>query len=136
MDDEDLSSIQLNQTLFQSPGGVYFYQIPTHASTLDPRAEHWNPDRPLLTGSLEVLQQNDACFIKLYEPEPPKDSGGTGPKVLFAQAPVQIDRDHELSLYVQDCSDSSRYFVLRVEVLYIMHDSFLCYIPGTERNPR
>ena len=107
---------QIEQCVFHETN-VFFYQIPRHASTSDPRAEHWNPDSPLLTGSLKVILRGDACFIRLYEP--PK--GDNDKQVLFAQCPVEIDHEHNLSIYVQDCADSSRYFVIRVEVSIHQH---------------
>ena len=101
---------EIEQCVFHE-NNVFFYQIPRHASTSDPRAEHWNPDSPLLTGSLKVILRGDACFIRLYEP--PK---GDNERVLFAQCPLEIDQERNLSIYVQDCADSSRYFVVRAEV--------------------
>lgn len=91
---------------------VFFYQIPRHASTSDPRAEHWSPDAPLLTGSLKIVLKGDGCSVRLFEP--PKEEQIETSTVLFAQCPIIIDRERNLSVSVQDCADSSRYFVLRV----------------------
>lgn len=50
--------------------------------------------------------------------EPPKDQDADGAhkeRTLFAQCPVEISRELTLELYVQECADSSRYFMVRVE---------------------
>jgi len=100
----------MEQTLFQEKN-VWFYQVPV--MTQEPRADTWNVDKPLLTGSVRVMQTaSDECFINLYEVNPKE---GVHDMILFAQSPVQIDKDHGLNVFVQDCADSSRYFVIRVQ---------------------
>ncbi|OQR82664.1 adaptin-like protein [Achlya hypogyna] len=94
------------QTLFQEKN-VWVYQIPV--LTGDPRADAWDIDKPLLTGSLKVLQTNDDCCVQLFEP-----SVDDAAPVLFASCPVDIDAERSLTVFVQYCVDSSRYFVLRV----------------------
>lgn len=110
-DVEEEPSVSVEQCVFHEEN-VFFYQIPRHASTSDPRAEAWNPDSPLLTGSVKVIQKGDDCFVRLFEP--PKDGEGKE-TTLFAQCPVVIDSERNLTVHVQDCADSSRYFVIRVE---------------------
>ncbi|KDO34438.1 hypothetical protein SPRG_01573 [Saprolegnia parasitica CBS 223.65] len=95
----------MEQTLFQEKA-VWVYQIPV--LTGDPRADAWDIEKPLLTASLKVLQTNDDCSIQLFEP-----AVGDNPPVLFAQCPVDIDAERSLTVFVQYCVDSSRYFVLR-----------------------
>lgn len=119
-------AVELERTLFQE-SGVWFYQVPPgQVSSLSPRADSWDPENPLLTGSLLVLQRGDACCIKLFEPaaEGVEEIGGGGgssndgaapTRTLFAQCPLDISRELPLDVYVQDCVDSSRYFMLRVE---------------------
>ncbi|KAF1334821.1 Adaptin ear-binding coat-associated protein 1, partial [Globisporangium splendens] len=110
----------LEQTLFQE-SGVWIYHVPAgQVSTLSPRADSWDPEHPFLTGSLQIVQKGEACWIKLFEPAKPSDgankgSGGTAPKTLFAQCPIEISKELALDVYVQDCVDSSRYFMIRVE---------------------
>ncbi|KAG2525780.1 hypothetical protein JM16_004227 [Phytophthora kernoviae] len=88
----------LERSLFQE-SGVWFYQVPTgQVTSLAPRADAWDPENPFLTGSIRVLQRGDACFVQLFEP-----------------CPLRITRDEALDVYVHDCVDSSRYFMLRVE---------------------
>jgi adaptin ear-binding coat-associated protein 1/2 len=116
MAEDDATQIELEQTLFQEQR-VWFYHVPaTHVSTLAPRADAWDPEHPFLTGSLQVLQKGDACWIRMFEP--PKDGAAVdsgGERTLFAQCPVEISKELALELYVQDCADSSRYFMVRVE---------------------
>nr|CCA27438.1 adaptinlike protein putative [Albugo laibachii Nc14] len=91
--------------------GVWFYHIASnYISTLEPRADQWDPEHPFMTGSAEISQRGDECVIRLYEPI--KDLSH---KVLFAECPVRITRECSLGVYVQDCIDSSRYFMIRVE---------------------
>jgi hypothetical protein len=80
------------------------------------RAEDWGLDKPMITGELKVIQKGDDCRVRLYDP------GKTGPDggpVLFAECPIVIDeafKKKKLEFYVESVVDSSRYFVLRVEV--------------------
>ncbi|TMW64227.1 hypothetical protein Poli38472_012849 [Pythium oligandrum] len=109
MAEED--TIELAQTLFNDPR-VWFYHVPTtQVSTLTPRADAWDPEHPFLTGSLQVLQRGDACWIQLFEPL----AEGSETRTLLAQCPVEISQDQTLEAFVQDCADSSRYFMIRVE---------------------
>ncbi|RLN62946.1 hypothetical protein BBP00_00004423 [Phytophthora kernoviae] len=97
--------------------GVWFYQVPTgQVTSLAPRADAWDPENPFLTGSIRVLQRGDACFVQLFEPvNISTDSDTAVSPTLFAQCPLRITRDEALDIYVHDCVDSSRYFMLRVE---------------------
>ncbi|RHY37153.1 hypothetical protein DYB30_007684 [Aphanomyces astaci] len=96
-----MADVKLEQTLFHEKN-VWIYKVPL--LTGDPRADQWDVEKPLMTGSLRVAQINDNCFVNLYEAN----------QTLFAQCPVEIDATRPLSAFVQDCVDSSRYFVLRV----------------------
>lgn len=109
--------LALERALFQE-SGVWFYQVPAgQVSSLSPRADSWEPEHPLLTGALLVLQRGDACVIKLFEPaaEAAEGDDGRPARTLFAQCPLEITRELPLDVYVQDCVDSSRYFMIRVE---------------------
>eukprot|EP00644_Phytophthora_capsici_P010430 jgi/Phyca11/116081/e_gw1.30.437.1 len=111
---EPSDAFELERTLF-SEKGVWFYQVPTgQVTSLAPRADAWDPENPFLTGSVRVLQKGDACFVQLFEPVA-ADAEETATPTLFAQCPLQITRDLALDVYVHDCVDSSRYFMLRVE---------------------
>lgn len=110
----------LERPLFQE-SGVWFYQVPPgQVSSLSPRADSWDPEHPLLTGDVQVLQRGDECVVRLLEPAAETDAGDGGDaaraaRTLFAQCPLEISRELPLDVYVQDCVDSSRYFMLRVE---------------------
>ena len=69
-------------------------------------------------GELKVMQKGDDCFVRLYDPK--KDPSGIGTNlVLFAEGPIRVDdkfKKKGLEFYVQKVVDSSRYFVVRVEV--------------------
>ncbi|POM68687.1 Adaptin-like protein [Phytophthora palmivora] len=104
-------TFELERSLFNEKG-VWFYQVPAgQVTSLAPRADAWDPEHPFLTGSLRVLQKGDACFIQLFEPQTDTDAAPS----LFAQCPLQITRELTMDVYVHDCVDSSRYFMLRVE---------------------
>ncbi|KAJ0392673.1 hypothetical protein P43SY_006952 [Pythium insidiosum] len=108
----DDAAIELEQTLFQDQR-VWFYQVPpAQVTTLSPRADAWDPEHPFMTGALRVLQKGDACWVRLYEP---LGADAAAERTLFAQCPVEITPELPLEVYVQDCADSSRYFLLRVE---------------------
>ncbi|ETW04982.1 hypothetical protein H310_04055 [Aphanomyces invadans] len=96
-----MEAVGTEQTLFHEKN-VWIYKVPL--LTGDPRADQWDVEKPLMTGSLRVVQINDRCFVNLYEPN----------QTIFAQCPVEIDSTRPLNVFVQDCIDSSRYFVLRV----------------------
>lgn len=106
-------SFVLEQTLFQE-SSVWFYQVPRgQVTSLSPRADSWDPQNPFMAGSLQVIQKGDACWVQLYEPLAADVSIAT--RTLFAQCPLVITSDMPLDVHVQDCVDSSRYFMLRVE---------------------
>lgn len=109
-------SFVLEQTLFQE-SSVWFYQVPRgQVTSLSPRADSWDPQNPFMTGSLQVIQKGDACWVQLYEPLATEaDASSTSTRTLFAQCPLVITSDMPLDVHVQDCVDSSRYFMLRVE---------------------
>ena len=71
------------------------------ALVLYPRAADWNLANPNWKGRLKIVAKKEKCIIKLEE-----RSGE-----LFAMCPV----DSHPGLAVEPVSDSSRYFVLRLE---------------------
>lgn len=107
-------AFELERTLFIERN-VWFYQVPSgQVTSMAPRADAWDPEHPLLTGSVLVVQKGDACFVQLFEPKA-EDAEASVVPTLFAQCPLQITRELHLDVYVHDCVDSSRYFMLRVE---------------------
>ena len=106
----------LERCLF-SEDNVWFYRVPAgHVTSLAPRADAWDPEHPLLTGSLRIVQKEDACSVQLFESPVASTSATRSDPTppLFAQCPLQITRDLPLDAYVHDCVDSSRYFMIRV----------------------
>ncbi|XP_026854963.2 adaptin ear-binding coat-associated protein 1-like [Electrophorus electricus] len=81
---------------------VGVYRIPPRASNRGVRAADWKLDAPDWTGRLRVTAKGKVAYIKLED----KISGE-----LFAQAPV----DQYPGIAVETVSDSSRYFVLRIQ---------------------
>ncbi|KAI4810549.1 adaptin ear-binding coat-associated protein 1-like [Pseudochaenichthys georgianus] len=81
---------------------VNVYRIPPRASNRAIRAADWKLDAPDWTGRMRVTARGKLVFVKLED----KISGE-----LFAQAPVE----EFPGLTVETVSDSSRYFVLRIQ---------------------
>ncbi|KAM6959418.1 LOW QUALITY PROTEIN: adaptin ear-binding coat-associated protein 1-like [Aplochiton taeniatus] len=81
---------------------VNVYRIPPRATNRGYRAADWKLDQPDWSGRMRVTAKGKAAFIKLED----KVSGE-----LFAQAPVQ----EFPGIAVETVSDSSRYFVLRIQ---------------------
>ncbi|CAL8338594.1 unnamed protein product [Merluccius merluccius] len=81
---------------------VHVYRIPPRASNRGYRAADWKLDEPAWTGRMKILSKGKVAFIKLED----KNSGE-----LFAQAPV----DQYPGCVVEAVTDSSRYFVVRIQ---------------------
>ncbi|XP_071761136.1 adaptin ear-binding coat-associated protein 1-like [Centroberyx gerrardi] len=81
---------------------VNVYRIPPRASNRGVRAADWKLDAPDWTGRMRVTARGKVAYVKLED----KISGE-----LFAQAPVE----EYPGIAVETVSDSSRYFVLRIQ---------------------
>ncbi|XP_014807373.1 PREDICTED: adaptin ear-binding coat-associated protein 2 [Calidris pugnax] len=81
---------------------VHVYRVPPRASNRGYRAAEWQLDQPAWSGRLRITAKGKLAFIKLED----KTSGE-----LFAQAPVE----QFPGIAVESVTDSSRYFVLRIE---------------------
>ncbi|CAM4662918.1 unnamed protein product [Leuciscus chuanchicus] len=81
---------------------VHVYRIPPRSSNRGYRAADWKLDEPAWTGRMKITAKGTAVFIKLED----KNTGE-----LFAQAPV----DQYPGSAVEAVTDSSRYFVVRIE---------------------
>ncbi|KAF7665854.1 hypothetical protein LDENG_00129440 [Lucifuga dentata] len=81
---------------------VHVYRIPPRASNRGYRAADWKLDEPAWTGRLKITCKGKVAFIKLED----KNTGE-----LFAQAPVE----QYPGCVVEAVTDSSRYFVIRIE---------------------
>nr|XP_060633970.1 adaptin ear-binding coat-associated protein 1 isoform X1 [Anolis sagrei ordinatus] len=81
---------------------VSVYRIPPRASNRGYRASDWKLDQPDWTGRLRITSKGKVAYIKLED----KVSGE-----LFAQAPI----DQYPGIAVETVTDSSRYFVIRIQ---------------------
>ncbi|XP_026540204.1 adaptin ear-binding coat-associated protein 2 isoform X2 [Notechis scutatus] len=81
---------------------VHVYRVPPRASNRGYRAAEWQLDQPSWSGRMRITARGSVAFIKLED----KNSGE-----LFAQASV----DQFPGIAVEGVTDSSRYFVIRVE---------------------
>uniref|UniRef100_A0A8C6XRH2 NECAP endocytosis associated 2 n=1 Tax=Naja naja TaxID=35670 RepID=A0A8C6XRH2_NAJNA len=81
---------------------VHVYRVPPRASNRGYRAAEWQLDQPAWSGRMRITARGSVAFIKLED----KNSGE-----LFAQASVE----QFPSIAVEGVTDSSRYFVIRVE---------------------
>lgn len=81
---------------------VFVYNIPPRQSIKVVRAADWNLAEPNWTGRMKVVAKGEKCFIKLED----KITGE-----LFAICPVRAFPGTD----VEPVSDSSRYFVLKLE---------------------
>ncbi|XP_036394170.1 adaptin ear-binding coat-associated protein 1-like [Megalops cyprinoides] len=81
---------------------VNVYRIPPRSSNRGYRAADWKLDAPDWTGRMRVTARGKVAYIKLED----KISGE-----LFAQAPVE----EYPGITVETVSDSSRYFVIRIQ---------------------
>ncbi|XP_038623775.1 adaptin ear-binding coat-associated protein 1 [Tachyglossus aculeatus] len=81
---------------------ISVYRIPPRASNRAYRASDWKLDQPDWTGRLRITSKGKVAYIKLED----KVSGE-----LFAQAPV----DQYPGIAVETVTDSSRYFVIRIQ---------------------
>lgn len=81
---------------------VSVYRLPPRQSNRGYRAADWGLDKPVWTCRLRVTAKGDKCVVALQD-----SSSGE----LFAQCPV----DTHPGRAVEPVTDSSRYFVLRVD---------------------
>ncbi|KAI9589468.1 NECAP-like protein CG9132 [Glossina fuscipes] len=81
---------------------VFIYKIPPRASNRGYRAADWNLGEPTWTGRMRLVAKGIVCHLKLED----KTSGA-----LFANCPI----DTYPGVAIEAVSDSSRYFVIRVQ---------------------
>ncbi|XP_003973319.1 adaptin ear-binding coat-associated protein 2 [Takifugu rubripes] len=81
---------------------VHVYGIPPRASNRGYRAADWKLDEPAWSGRMKITAKGKMAFIKLED---------TNTGELFAQAPVS----QYPGSVVESVTDSSRYFVIRIE---------------------
>ncbi|XP_013118946.1 NECAP-like protein CG9132 [Stomoxys calcitrans] len=81
---------------------VFIYKIPPRANNRGYRAADWNLGEPTWTGRMRLAAKGTALNLKLED----KTSGA-----LFANCPI----DTYPGVAIESVSDSSRYFVIRVQ---------------------
>ncbi|XP_055624447.1 NECAP-like protein CG9132 [Toxorhynchites rutilus septentrionalis] len=81
---------------------VFVYKIPPRQSNRGYRAADWNLAEPTWTGRLRMVSKGKTLAVKLED----KNSGA-----LFANCPIESYP----GLAIESVSDSSRYFVLRIQ---------------------
>ncbi|XP_050722961.1 NECAP-like protein CG9132 isoform X2 [Eriocheir sinensis] len=81
---------------------VFVYRIPPRSSNRGYRAADWNLGAPDWTGRMRLVNRSDGCVIKLED----KVTGE-----LFAKCPI----DKYPGVALEAVTDSSRYFVLRIQ---------------------
>eukprot|EP01108_Squamamoeba_japonica_P001291 TRINITY_DN152_c0_g1_i1.p1 TRINITY_DN152_c0_g1~~TRINITY_DN152_c0_g1_i1.p1 ORF type:complete len:235 (-),score=89.67 TRINITY_DN152_c0_g1_i1:98-802(-) len=91
MEDYEQTLTQISQ--------CFVYKLPPRTTVRGYRAADWNASEPLWQGRLKVISKGDDCFVQLID---------TSTGELFAVCPVD-------DTAVEPVSDSSRYFVLRIE---------------------
>ncbi|XP_026478687.1 NECAP-like protein CG9132 [Ctenocephalides felis] len=81
---------------------VFVFKIPARTSNRGYRADDWNLTEPSWTGRMRLVCKGSLCTIKL-------EDKATGE--LFAQCPIESYP----GIAVEAVTDSSRYFVLRIQ---------------------
>ncbi|KAL3268140.1 hypothetical protein HHI36_007267 [Cryptolaemus montrouzieri] len=81
---------------------VFVFNIPPRSSNRGYRAADWNLTEPSWTGRMRLVSKGNECSIKLED----KTTGE-----LFARCPIEAYP----SVAIESVSDSSRYFVLRIQ---------------------
>lgn len=87
---------------------VHVYRIPPRSSNRGYRAADWKLEEPAWSGRMKITAKGKLAFIKLED----KNTGE-----LFAQALV----DQYPGMVVEAVTDSSRYFVIRIEDGNVRH---------------
>ncbi|KAK7916657.1 hypothetical protein WMY93_012418 [Mugilogobius chulae] len=100
--DEALSAGNNQSVSLSCRREVHVYRIPPRASNRGYRAADWKLDEPAWSGRMKITAKGKVAFIKLED----KNTGE-----LFAQAPV----DQYPGVAVEAVTDSSRYFVVRID---------------------
>ncbi|KAL1138015.1 hypothetical protein AAG570_009710 [Ranatra chinensis] len=81
---------------------VFVFKIPPLTTNRGHRAADWNLAEPQWIGRMRLVAKGDECIIKLED----KTSGE-----LFAKCPIDVYP----GIAIEAVSDSSRYFVLRIQ---------------------
>ena len=93
----------------------FIYRVAATHSARGYVAGDWDLAKPFATAELIVKQKGDECYIRLY-----KQQQGGAMRQLLAECPLEFNKDpkhkaHHLNFFVEPCTDSSRYFVVRIK---------------------
>lgn len=111
-DDDQVETELLLLTLSE----CFVYRIPALQGSAGHRAFDWNLEKPALTGQLKVFSAGEeVTYVRIYH------KNADGESKMFAECPVRLDRTDKarpqakLEFFFESVTDSSRYFVVRVE---------------------
>ena len=110
----DMEDEQIEYTLVQIRE-CFIYRVAATHSARGYVAGDWDLAKPFATAEMVVKQKGDACCIRLY-----KQQQGGAMRQLLAECPLEFNKDpkhkaHHLNFFVEPCTDSSRYFVVRIK---------------------
>jgi hypothetical protein len=91
----------MEYTLFETPK-CHVFKLPPKKSAAGYKAEEWEGHN-IWSGQCKVVSTDEQCFIRLVD-----DAGK-----LFAECPISNDPNAPKS--IENVTDSSRYYVIRVE---------------------
>merc|ERR1712106_566968 len=98
----EMSDMDDYESVLLCKNEVFIYRIPPRTTNRSYRAADWNLAAPDWTGRMRLVSKKNECVMKLED----KITGE-----LFAKAPV----DKYPGLAIESVSDSSRYFVIRLQ---------------------
>ncbi|CAM9806718.1 unnamed protein product, partial [Ectocarpus fasciculatus] len=89
----------------------FIFKVPPLKSASGHRAEDWGIDKPLMTGHLKVGMSSTA-----HRNADPENSSFTDDNlVTFAECPIIVKPQEDITPFVDAVIDSSRYYVLRIK---------------------
>ena len=90
-----------------------FLQVPPLKTASGHRAEDWGIDKPILTGYLKVFQADNKLRIVIYRYKDPDISETADNLLPFAECPIVVNPNEDITPFVDAVIDSSRYFAIR-----------------------
>ena len=86
----------------------FVYKLPAFVPASGHVAETWGLDKPILTGTLKMVQKDNALYIRVFSPLS-GESGIEQVEKLFCECPVNlVEEGAKLSNFVDTVADSSR----------------------------
>jgi hypothetical protein len=87
----------------------FVYKIPPFVSSSGHQADSWGLDKPLVTGSLKMVQCEDTLNIRIFTETKEKNNDIEVGQSLFCECPVTLSEEGAtLSNFVDSVADSSR----------------------------